>query len=238
MTSILQKHLFRPLASAIALGVALLVGGALLAQPYRGVAPWQAEQVFKDFARDFAAQQVVTSSDSRVRIKISDVRRVYNKDVGWIVVAIFEGGVVPDTASPGQTQTYYHGILKLAADKNGQIQPLVVNEGQGLWKMTALSSQLQIDLPEKVGGWADWGGNPADIQPAAVENATPDTATGTGPTSSGSQGSSSSGGDQDIQALAAEMNAALVKCKKTGDPDDCAHYQKLYQAYNARMNQH
>ncbi len=236
MIAILRMSPYRRLAALVVLGLALATGGSLLAQTYRGVAPWQAERTFKDFARDFAAHQVVSDSGSKVRMKISEVQRVYNKDVGWIVVAIFEGGVVPDSPISGQTQTYYHGILKLAADKNGEIQPLVVNEGQGLWEMTASSLVLRDELQEKVGGWADWGGNPADIQPSAEDNAAPpiDNGSGTGPT--GPQGSHGPAGDQDIQALNAEMNAAKAKCSQTHDPADCDRYYKLYDKYMQRMN--
>lgn len=190
ITALLQRFLL--LITLVAAGLSWLAGGSASAQPAdHGVQPWQAERAIRDFVNVFASQQVMTNDYSKIRVKISQVVPVYNKDVGWIYVAIFEGGVVPIPAGSNETQTYYHGILKIAADKSGVVHEAVVNEGQGLMPMTQKSSILQTDLPDHLGDWASWGGPPSNPGTASpTPTPTPQVTANPPPTppSSGSSG--------------------------------------------------
>ncbi len=212
---------------------ALGLGAPTQAQPQsHGVQPWQAERAIKDFVKIFVSQQVITNDYSKVRVRISQVQRIYNKDVGWIVVAIFEGAVVPDVYSQTQTQTVYHRILKIAADKKGVVHEAVVNEGQGLMKSTARTSTLHDELPATLGTWTDWGGSPAATATPNVPAVTPGPSTGTQmPTSHGPRATI----DKQITDLANQTRAAQATCNKTHDPKDCARYEALYKAYVAKV---
>lgn len=168
MTLVSRRGGRRTAFAVSALGFFLVTGSPSVAQPAdHGVKAWQAERMIKDFVGVFKTQRGIIEPNNKVRVKISQIKRVYNKDVGWIVIAIFEGAVVPDVYDSKQMQPYYHGILKITADRRGVVQPLVVNEGQGLWKMTQRSAILHDELPQNLGGWVNWGGSPADIPPQA-----------------------------------------------------------------------
>lgn len=219
----------RAAVAAMALGIFLL-SGSLVAQPAdHGVKAWQAEQVIKDFVVYFKSKAVIGNPDNKVRVKISDVQRVYSKDVGWMVIAVFEGAIVPDTHNDKQTQTYYRGILRISADKKGVMQPMLINEGQGFWKETDTSSALYKRLSLVPGGWADWGGNPADMvqQPPTTGSVShPQAQTGS---STGTSGSSTAG--QDKQKA---INDYLVAKKQY---DDAVKNRRMTREIETRYNE-
>jgi hypothetical protein len=227
----------RAAVAAMAFGVFLL-SGSLAAQPAdHGIKAWQAEQVIKDYVGYFKSKAVIGNPDNKVRVKISDVRRVYNKDVGWMVVAIFEGAIVPDTHNDKQTQTYYHGVLRISADKKGVMQPMLINEGQGFWKGTTTSSVLYKRLSLEAGGWTDWGGNPADIvqrpqTPTTTGSVSPpqtQTRTSTGTSSSGA---ASQDKQRVINAyLAAKKQYDGAKKNRSMTPKIERNYNNSYQEY-------
>lgn len=174
MITALRRN-WQPLISIATIGFSMLASGAVSAQPAgHGVQLWQAERAIREFVDVFVSNQVLANDYSKVRVKISEVRAVYNKEVGWIYVAIFEGGVVPNVYFPNQTQTYSHGILKVAADKSGVVHEAVVNEGKGLMQSTQKSSILYQQLHERPGDWASWGGSrkPPGTSQAATPKAT------------------------------------------------------------------
>jgi hypothetical protein len=202
----------RAAVAAMAFGISLLSGAALAQPADHGIKAWQAEQVIKDFVTYFKSKAVITTSNNKVRVKISEVRRVYSKQFGWMVFADFQGAVVPDVYNDKQTQTYYHGMLRISADKNGVMQPMVINEGKGFWKETDTSSALHKRLSLVTGGWADWGGNPADVvrqpsTPTTGSVSSPQTPAGS-PQGTGTKSSSTSGATQDQQKIMQEYFAA------------------------------
>ncbi len=253
--------------ATIAFGLALLAGATLPAQdgggaPY-GVAPWQAQQAVKDFVQGWVNQQVLTNDYSTVRVKISNLTRVYNPDTGWIVVAQFEGAVVPDTYTEDQEQPYFFGVLRISADADGVVQEAVVNEGQGLMQGTITSAFLHGELPkvEDAGDWTDWGGEP-DLAP---DPGPPLTQPGQGmPAAGEAEGSGPFGGgpvvvggtvstappdgyappppppdpspaENELARLAEQVKVAQTRCNQTQDPRDCEEYQRLYQEWAARL---
>lgn len=225
----------------LALWTPLLASGSdARAQPAEhGVQPWQAERAINDFIQVFVANQVLTNDYSRVRVKISQVTPVYNKDLGWIYVAIFEGAIVPDNPVPGQMQTAYHGILKVSAENDMEV---IVNEGQGLMEMTTSSALLQQDLPKTLGDWASWGGPPSNpgsqqaIQPQPSSPPPPQP----GPTGS-SSGPSPTKSQAEIMATYTAANTAYQRARTQNPPpadinEIFARYQDALNDYNDMNN--
>lgn len=215
----------------LALCIPLLAGGSdARAQPAgHGVQPWQAERAIKDFIEVFIANQVVTNDYSQVRVKISQVTAVYNKDLGWIYVAIFEGAVVPDVADRDQMQTVYHGILKVSAENDMEV---IVNEGQGLMEMTTSSALLQQDLPKTLGDWASWGGppsNPGSQQAIQAQpTSPPPPQPGPGPSGS-SSGPSPTKSQAEIMAAYTAANTAYQRARSQNPPP--ADIDQIYNRY-------
>ncbi|MCM2472924.1 hypothetical protein HGO38_05470 [Rhizobium sp. CG5] len=233
---------WRLIAVAIlALWMPLLASGSdVRAQPVdHGVQPWQAERAINDFVQVFIANQVLTNDYSRVRVKISQVTAVYNKDLGWIYVAIFEGAVVPDKADPDQMQTAYHGILKVSAENDMEV---IVNEGQGLMEMTTSSALLQQELPEMLGDWASWGGPPSNPGSQQANQAPPTSPPPPqpGPTGS-SSGPSATKSQAEIRANFAAANTAYQTARTQNPPpadinEIFARYQDALNDYNDMNN--
>lgn len=222
---------WRHFAVALALqGLLLSAGSAVRAQPAdHGVSPRQAEQAIRDEINVFIATHP-SDQNSKVRVKISDLVRVYSKDVGWITVAVFDGAVVSDSSMPGQTQKFYHGLLKIISDRNKDVR-MVVNEGAGLDEMEATVATLRKELPETVGGWKEWGGNPADMPPSDVSGKVPPEVNVV-PPQPGLNSRTPGPGNPALTEKYAEMNALNKKCHDPKNPnirEDCAEYQKMYQ---------
>lgn len=148
------------------LGVVMLAGNSLFAQTCpddHGVAPWQAKRAIEDYSNRFIiaqkefARKKLPNNEFSVRVKIEQLTSVYNKDTGCIWIAQFSGAILPTVYDKDKVQGYAHGILKIYADKNKDVQ-VVVNEGEGLWKMSQKTSILYQDLPKEPGNWKEWGG--------------------------------------------------------------------------------
>ncbi|MGO3930921.1 hypothetical protein [Rhodopseudomonas pseudopalustris] len=208
------------------------------AQPANhGISEQQAEVSLREVVADFIAKQkeLATNDFSSPRVRLYNLVRVYNPKIGWITIAEFDGALVSKKWMPGETQKFYHGIIKIAADESGMPQAPVINEGQGLWESESKVADLHKELQEDVGQWSDWSGNPL---------APPSTPAGTAPvvpkvTAPGPQiipppvpPSRSSGGNEAITKKYAELNALNARCRDRNNPNmqkDCAEYQRLYQ---------
>lgn len=166
-----NRTIGRSIAAALVGAVLLSLGGVATAGPawsqtagrIKGVAPWQAERAIEEFNKNFTDIQIkhnlkkLPNNDSHVRIKIEALTRVENKEFGTMWVAQFSGAVLPNQFNTNAEQDYAHAILRVHMDKNNNVR-VVVNEGQGLWRMHQKTSILYGDLPEKTGKWKAWGG--------------------------------------------------------------------------------
>lgn len=161
-----RKQHYR-LFTAFVLGVVMLAGNSLFAQDCpnndHGVASWQAKRAIEDYTNRFIiaqkefARKKLPNNEFSVRVKIEQLTSVYNKDAGCIWIAQFSGAILPTVYDKDKEQGYAHGILKIYADKNKDVQ-VVVNEGEGLWKMSQKTSILYEDLPKEPGKWKELGG--------------------------------------------------------------------------------
>lgn len=229
----------------VALAAQLLLWpcGRLSAQPAdHGISQQQAEVSLREVAAEFISQQKqgATNDYSTPRVRLYNLVRVYNRDIGWIFVAEFDGALVPIKWMPGEKQKFYHGIIKIAADKNGMPQAPVINEGQGLWESEAKVSDLYNDLREDVGPMSDWLGNPMAPPPPNPTANTPPQAPNVA--SPGPQltppvnppptppSNSSGGGNDPIKAQYAEIAEWKKKCDDPTNPNrpkDCEKYYEL-----------
>lgn len=160
-----RKRHYR-LFSVFVLGVVILTGNSLFAQngpDDHGVAAWQAERAIEDYINRFIyaqkefAQKKLPNNEFSVRVKIEGLTRGYDKEKGWTWVAQFTGAILP-TDHYDKEQGYAHGLLHIIHDKNKGVH-VVVNNGEGLWKMSEKTSRLYQVLPEKPGNWKEWVGS-------------------------------------------------------------------------------
>jgi hypothetical protein len=225
--------------------VAILGSNNLFAQgdSYdHGVQPWRAERAIKDYMNMFiydqreVAQKELPNDQFYVRVKIERLTRVYNKESGWIWIAQFSGAILPRTYDESKEQDFYHGILKIYADKNNDLQ-VVTNEGEGLWKMSQRTSILYQDLPEAPGGWKEWGGDPTLI-PKREDPSNTDSSGKAEPLGPGLGLPSQTRSDNANDALRKKydmLKSLQKRCKDVNNPNiqkDCEEYQKLYQQMN------
>ncbi|ABD07592.1 hypothetical protein RPB_2890 [Rhodopseudomonas palustris HaA2] len=233
------KFLSGCFVAALAAQLALWPTAAAAQPAGHGISEAQAEISFREAVDDFISKQVVTNDYSRVRVRLYNLVRVYNPKIGWIAIAEFDGAVVPNKWMPGETQKYYHGIIKIAADKSGMPQAPVINEGQGLWESEAKVANLYKELQEDVGQWKDWvGDRMAPRAPSSTATVVPNVTGPQFPLPVGPPSTKPNTGDPAIRQKYAEMNALKTKCFDRNNPNrqkDCADYQKLYQELTGQI---